>query len=320
MDAVRVCWNSPQFCHKVKHNDATNDSKVNINMKRRAILNAFQASMVPCLIILALAPTPAWAQSLDGTYDVYWKGFRVFTLESKMVFADQDYRHDIALRSRGVLRLFLKAEGHISSDGQIIDGKVRPREFVSESTWNEDFYGRTVAYAPDGKATILRHIEPENSDGYWEPVPEELRVAPDPLSLFVSAVQNHWQLPTASDETPITFTSFDGPRAMVYHAHCLQQPEHLDRTKRSTYSGPAIRCNITGEQKAGFWVSTKDDQDKHRAEEEAEEAEEEARERGVKLWLAPTKDGQFMVPVRMELNSSRGKVKVYLSETKLQFN
>lgn len=264
-------------------------------------------------------PEPTEPHAISSAYDLYWKGIRIFTARTSVRVGEATYNHGVSVRTRGILRLFLKAHGQVQASG-IRDerGYLQPVFFAARSQWNKKIYTRTVTFALDGAADKVLVRMPPDTDGVWDPVPEELMRGPDPLSLLVAAADGLWGLAEGSaddNKDEVTIRTFDGVRVMEYLVTCPDS-EILKETRRSIFAGPAIRCVVEGEQLAGFWRDL--DEENTSREEEAEDGAEI--DRRVTLWLAQDSRSSLYLPVRMEIQSQRGKIKVYLTESDANLN
>lgn len=260
-------------------------------------------------------PVQAEPTGFSASYDIYWKGIRIFTARTNARVGEAGYDHGVSIRTRGILRWFLKAHGEAQASGTRDGrGNLKPASYAARSQWNKKIYSRTVTFAPDGAADRVLVRLPGEPDGEWEPVPDDLMHGPDPLSLLVAAADGLWGMAQGKADK-VTLRSFDGVRVMEYVVAC-PDTEILKKKRRSIFAGPAIRCVVEGEQLAGFWRDL--DENQTSREEEAEDGAEV--DRRVTLWLAQDSRSALYLPVRMEIRSTRGKLKVFLTETDAELN
>ena len=256
------------------------------------------------------SPYPAHAQegsSIETTYDIFWKGIRVFTMEGETELFEQSYNHKSHMRSRGVLRWFLKAGMDIEARGKTTpDGKTQAEFYRSYSKWNKNIYEREVRFNEEGKALeIIVNIPKDNDEkGYREEVPEEFQISPDPISLFIGMMADPNNL-FKSDSLGQPLSSFDGSRSMAYEPNCNFPNQTLEYTRKSAFKGDAYYCEITLSQTGGFWHGDEDATDKVRDEDEEQKP--------LKVWYGKTETGHYL-PVKMEFKSGRGTLKIYLKE------
>ena len=135
-----------------------------------------------------------------------------------------------------------------------------------------------MAFAPDGRVARLE-VPPEDLTTR-EPVPETLRVGPDPASLALSAVRQ------AEPGLRLAARSFDGRRAFAYELACAEQVDLA--------SGAELACSVFARLLAGAsrrWGSGSGAAEREPA----------------LIWLRRAGDGRFW-PVRLEVSSRFGAV------------
>lgn len=255
-------------------------------------------------------PTLPPPRAVSAAYDLYWKGIRVFSAKTHAWVGNAAYGHAVSIRTRGILSLFLKAHGEAQATGiRYGKGNLLPVSYASRSQWNKKNYARMVTFNRDGSAERVLMRMPRDRDGEWEPVPDNLMQGPDPLSLLLAGTEGLWGM-AEGKVGEVTLRAFDGARVMEYVVAC-RDGEILKKTRRSIFAGSAIRCEVEGTQLAGFWMDM--DEEQTSREESAEDGA--GIDRRVILWLAADSQTGLYLPVRMEIRSRRGKLKVYLTKT-----
>lgn len=256
----------------------------------------------------------AGAQSgaaIELHYDIYWKGFRVFTLSSNIRIDQRGYRHKSTMETRGVLRLFVRGRSETLSAGRLRRGgrELEARDFLTSGKWNGDVYSRELRFRADGRMRSLDVDMPEE----WmnrEPVPRRLQRGPDPQSLITWALTDPWGIiGRGRDLEAGPFNSFDGIRAIKYMINCEAETRMID-TPRTFFEGEVNICVLTGKQVAGFWRGDDDT---------ATDEEREYTDQTMTFWLArPAGRSDVYVPVRLDILSRRGLVHAYLKESSVE--
>lgn len=271
------------------------------------------------------------ASKVETIHDVYWKGVRIFTMEGLTTLGDGTYHHRSDMRTRGILRLFLKAIMEIEAGGALTeDGIAAPKNYRSWSSWNKRIWERVIEFNEAGQPLSVKVNVPEDNDGDREPVPLELQAAPDPYSLFVSLMADPWNVfeeVGTMEAKPIILKSFDGSRAMEYALDCGFPHKKIKSTRKSSFKGEAYYCEVGLKQTGGFWHGEDDETDEAQKKDDKKSKKRRGRNRRgdndddedeqqpLKIWFAKSQELQIFIPVRMEFNSGRGILKIYLKES-----
>lgn len=195
--------------------------------------------MRPLLALLALPmlATPAAAQPQHATYELSWNTLEVATVETELSRDEAGYRLVWRGQTSGFLGVLYPFVSQAWSEGGDLQGGLVPRLHAGMSQRGDEAEGWAVDFDASGKA--VRIDVPEDDRIEREPVPPQLQVGPDPLSLALLALDR------AGPGARETGTAFDGRRVLRLSAVCAEAPEMLPET------GEALLCTVEGELVAG---------------------------------------------------------------------
>jgi hypothetical protein len=184
------------------------------------------------LTFLVLAGLPAAAETLSARYEVSWAGLEVGELET--VLAERADGYDVAWQGRasglvGALHPFVSLG---RSEGRRDGRRFVSERYAGQSRWDDGSTAWVVAFGSDGRATRVE-VPPEQLADR-EPVPEPLRMAPDPAALALTAIA------AAGPGARATGASFDGRRAFRFALGCADVPSEGE-----------LVCTVEGKLLAG---------------------------------------------------------------------
>ncbi|WP_165772191.1 DUF3108 domain-containing protein [Niveispirillum lacus] len=264
--------------------------------------------MFRCLpfALLAIAPTTVAtanpAQGLSLTYAVHVGGVHVLDADAEMALGANGYRAGLKMQTDGFLGRVAQWKTDVRAQGLLSGALPQPRQFTAHGSWRDQPRMTTVDYTPDGTPTLtLANPEPEKDR---EPVPVNLRLGTvDPVSAIVAVLD---QVAKKGD-CDITVPVYDG-RQRYDLVFATQGPATLEATDLSVYAGPATACTVKYKPVAGRWKENRQrDRDREGA---------KRKDIPVTLYIAPAIAGGTPVPVRLEMDSPLGAVKVHLSTVK----
>jgi hypothetical protein len=228
--------------------------------------------------VVALAG-PAAAQSFTARYEMFVGGLRISELQAEIDIGAEGYRILLELESRGIVGAIVALRSELLAEGRVEDGRLHVERYRADTVRRGSERTVQMTFGEDGRVEELE-ITP---DPGREPIPEELRRGPDPVTALIEAFR---QGPHGPHES----TSFGGIRAASLSIACdgyrtVTVPGGVDLPER------ALRCTLDGEQVAGpppriaaaFDI-----------------------ERIGTAYLAPHADGH--VPVRLESTTSLGRM------------
>lgn len=241
---------------------------------------------------------PAAAQpQVQARYAAWATGLNIMNATVEFRPGPDAYRVEMALRTAGLLSLFLRGEQFSVAEGRVRDGgRLEPAHFRMEGTW----WGRERRLALDyeGGAPMVRAVVPPNGAEREEvPVPMRAGTVDTLTALAILA--------TRIDRTGScdgALATYDGRRRVDVSARTIGK-ETLVATPTAPFGGAALRCAFEAVQTAGFWH----DQDRIGAREP---------QRGT-AWFAPVIPGTVPIPVRVEAGSRwLGPTFLYLQEAR----
>lgn len=260
----------------------------------------------------------ASADQLDAEYKFYWKGLLVSSAETQLKTTDETYDFALDFRMRGVAKLFANGRSKAKVSGRLDGDSAMPLQYETDGRWDGDDYAQTMTFDSDGSLIDQKLDWPEEwiEDNKREPVPEEMQRGPDPASLVVKLVST--PLEQATSGTPFKVRSFDGDSVFEYGITCQPEPVILEPSSHSPYSGEAYECGFGGELLAGKRILTekqkkKAEKRRRKAEKRRAKGKKEEEDVPPKLWVQSFQNGAYLLPVRAELSTGMGKVRMYLS-------
>lgn len=236
------------------------------------------------LLLALLAPAPALAQARPDVgaaqlrYAGSAVGMRVLDVDAALLLRPSDYRVDLATRTAGILSLIMSGQQASRAEGLWRGDRAVPRRFQSMG----ELRGRdreTVIDYENGQP-VVRALVPPNEEEREEVPPPFRRDTVDGLSALAVLVREVADTGRCDGATRI----FDGRRLTEIAVHTAGE-EVLERDDNPAFEGPALRCDFTGRQLAGFL--TGGDQGWARA------------PHGGTAWLARVVPGAPPLPVRM---------------------
>ena len=241
--------------------------------------------ITPALVVAALAAAPLGgaraADAVTAVYAVQWAGLDVGRFEVQLEAAADGYRAVWEAGTDGIVGTLFPFVSEGMAEGQRQGDQFVPTAFGGQSTWRDGGSQWQVAFAPDGRATRVE-VPPEDL-AEREPVPVELRVAPDPASLALAAIER------AAPGVRMDGQSFDGRRSVRLELSCGEP----DATAE-------LACTISSRLVAGG------------SHEWRERTRTEPPREPVRVWLREGVHGDGFWPVRAEAPSRFGTVAVRL--------
>lgn len=185
-------------------------------------MTAPSAMHLAALALPLLAPPVAAAEAVTATYVFRWGGIEVGELEATL---REDggaeaggYRVSWRGRTTGLAGALFPFTGEGESVGRRESGRYRSGVYAVRSRRGGGAVAAwRVGFAPDGRAARVE-VPPEQLAGR-EPVPEALRVGPDPAALALAAIAG------AAPGARLDGASFNGKRAARFALACADAPE-----------------------------------------------------------------------------------------------
>jgi hypothetical protein len=229
------------------------------------------------------APAPVQDAAAQLDYDAYVAGLNILKVQGGLRLRPDGYEMGIAFQTSGSMGLLFHGEDRSLSQGRLQGLDVLPATFVSAGVWRGEDRRTEIAYV-NGQP-VIRTLLPAVSKER-EPVPEAMqRNTLDTLSAMVLLLR-HVAATGGCDGKAATF---DGRRLTSAAVHTVGQVM-LPRESRSSYSGPAVQCDVVGQQVAGFPF-------------DAEPDDYVRRPHTASVWFARLVPGMPPLPVRMSFET-----------------
>jgi hypothetical protein len=250
------------------------------------------------LLLLLILPARAGADPaplvVHLTYDGYASGFRVLSMQSDLVLGTTGYRISMSGHTAGMVGFLYHANWQTWSEGSWSDGGVAPDHFQNVGVFGGQ--PRRVDMDFIRGNPVLSVLQPPD-DGEHLPVPPAVaHDAIDSLSVTALVIRRVAMLGNCKGEAK----SFDG-RQVSRLALRATGGEDLAPTSRSSWRGPALRCDIDYQVLGGFF---RDDTPQSFVD---------------TIWLGNVLPGAPPLPVRMAaLTHHLGRTILYLTSATLR--
>ncbi len=230
------------------------------------------------LVLLATTTAPAQVAQVQLAYDPYAAGVEVMQLHAFFGLGPWNYHINVDYRTTGLVGLFYRGHQVNTVRGVWQGDQAMPVEFFGEGVWRGHDRRALIAY--DHGLPQIKDLQPPQ-ESEREPVPAEMQLhTMDTLSALAQLMRR-----VAHDRTcETTVRTYDGRRVLEVVAH-TGGADTLEPTGRSSFGGPALRCDFEGRELAGFLLGQ--DDTKHR------------RPLHGSAWLAPLLPDAPPLPVRI---------------------
>lgn len=238
---------------------------------------------------------PARAEdAVRAHYAGYAKGLNVFDVDLAVMLHPADYRLQASFRLTGVLGALIHADGSTVVNGRFAGVQAVPLDLFSTGQFRGEPHVTQIRWQ-NGTPQFLQMIPP--TDAEREPVAASDQAHTiDAFSAVAAALHQ-----VAANGTCDTATrTFDGQRLSQVTMRTVGQ-EQLPPTDRSSFQGPALRCDVTALMVGGFMRD--------------EENQEVRRPKQATVWAASLAPGQPAVPVRITFyNKGEPAATLYLAQ------
>jgi hypothetical protein len=200
------------------------------------------------LLIASLVTLPALAQDqapVALSYSAYSNGLNVIDLQARLSLTPQTYRLEVSYRLTGLVGFVIHGESTTTVDGEFRGDTPEPRALFSTG----HLRGRarvTQIEWQNGSPVIVQMQPPVEEERDPVPTAEQAHTI-DTLSAMAALLHEV----AANGRCEGRMTTFDGRRLSIVEAHTVGD-EDLPVTSRSSFHGPALRCDFSGRQLAGF--------------------------------------------------------------------
>ena len=244
-------------------------------------------------MLLLLSAVPALADPVRAHYQAYAAGLPVVAMDAEWDVQPGTYQVRLGFRTLGALALAYSGQSSSTAEGRFDGARVLPRRFYSAGVLRDVQRVTQIDYP--GRDPQIRQLVPPN-DEEREPVPPADQAGTtDSLSALALLVRNV----NLTGRCDGQVRTFDGRRLGELAAR-TGPVQTLDPTSRSSYAGPALRCDFEGRQLGGF-IKNGDREALRRP------------QRGT-AWFAAVTPGGPKLPVRIEVQTRWvGAVTMYLA-------
>lgn len=255
--------------------------------------------LVPIALVGALSLSPAalaqMPADLHVAYATYAAGLEVAASRVDLRLSPYQYRIRLAYHSTGLVGFFDHGETVDLVDGIWRANRPWPQAFSGTGVWHGKKLETQIDYR-DGDPLVKTLLPPDQGR---QPVPAALKARSiDTLSAVAMLMRQVAQ----TRQCQASVRTYDGRRVAELTAHTVGW-ERLPHIGRSTYSGPALRCDFTSRVLAGFPVGDhKDRPPLHGT-----------------VWFAAAIPGEPPLPVRVQFDTAWfGEATTYLTEAKAE--
>lgn len=230
----------------------------------------------------------------EGEYAGYVAGFNAMNLRAGFEIRPDGYRLGTAFTTSGFVGAFMRGDNRSRVEGSWRGAEALPQIYEGGGIWLGEPRHTEIRY-PDGQphlANMMPQIEANR-----EPVPPAMqRDTKDVLSSAAMLLQNVARTGRCEGHA----RTFDGHRLTDVTAHTVGM-ETLPPESRSSYTGPALRCDLDGRLIAGFMRDAGPDDMIRKPQHSS-------------IWFAQPQPGLPMIPVLMSFEVRViGHVNLYLT-------
>ncbi len=241
-----------------------------------------RSTMVAALLLSGLAARPAAAGEVHIHYTVYAAGLAVAAVEADWDILPAAYKIHTSFHTIGALAIAASGKGESTAEGAFNAGRPQPHRFFSQGTFRGE--QRVIQIDYPGREPHIRQMVPPQEEER-DPVPPAQQAGTvDGLSAVVVLMRQV----NATGRCDGRVETYDGRRLSEVAAQ-TGPVQQLEATSRSSYNGPALRCDLEGRMTAGFVR----DQDQTRLRQPTRAT----------AWFAALTPGGEQVPVRIEIQT-----------------
>jgi len=205
---------------------------------------------------LALAPLTAGGEAvaqskLEASYTISFARIPVGSITATSEIGNAEYITTMSGRASGMLRVFAGGEGTLAATGRVVDGRLIPLHYQSNTTAEDDSLDVTMTFE-DGNVKELTASAPPPAADRVAVSEGDRRGVVDPLTaLLVPAADGGDGIAEPSCQR--TLAIFDGRR----HFDLRLAFKRIDTVKAEQgYAGPAVVCAVTFQPIAGHRTSS----------------------------------------------------------------
>ncbi|MBT6032951.1 MAG: DUF3108 domain-containing protein [Kordiimonadaceae bacterium] len=242
-------------------------------------------------------------------YKAYWAGFTVANITSETTINHDEYKITANYEVGGIARMFSKSANNTLSRGIKNDsGEYRPTYYESIGNFGKLTYLNQVKFDPKS-LKVIEHTQELNlrDDLEYIPIAEEEKYGADPLSIFLNMTMN--KNFNQVYKTLDTQRQFGGIFVSEQTFICEEQVI-MEHESRSVFEGEATVCAIDGKLLAGSIKRTNPKKKRRKSRVDDDQK--------TRLWFGKLDGFEAMAPVYTEFPIGWGKVRIYLSDYKIE--
>jgi hypothetical protein len=210
--------------------------------------NQVPRALVLSALLVGTASAEPDSRRLRAEYDVYTGGIDFLKVEAVMALGPTGYDLDVRYRTVGVIGFLYPGRQQTVVSGGWDRRDPAPTRFHANGRWGGRDYLTLMEY--DQGLPTIRGLTPPPGE-YREPVPtEQTHGTIDSLTAFIGLMARL----ARDDRCEAEARLFDGRRLSRITARSAGR-ETLERSTRSSYAGPAVRCDFEALVLAGFRLS-----------------------------------------------------------------
>lgn len=256
------------------------------------------SAVVVCAALIAMPAVAADPQvtQVELTYDTYAASLEVMEMNVFFGLGPWNYRINVDYHTTGLVGFFYRGHQVNTVRGNFDNGRAEPLAFFGDGMWHGR-QRRTLIDYDNGQPDVKILEPPQESER--EPVPREMQLhTMDTLSALAQLMRNV----EVKHDCNTTAHTYDGRRVLQIVATDGGQ-ETLTPTGRSSFSGPALRCDFIGNELAGFLIG--------------EDNSDNRKPLHGSAWLAIVPPYSTPLPVRIEFQTRWfGEARMYLTSIK----
>ena len=244
-------------------------------------------------------PSPGTRGTAEMTYDGYAAGLNAVKVRAAIELRSDGYDIGVNFRTSGMIGAFLSGDMLTRVNGTWRTDRAAPSRYRSGGTWRGDQRHIEIDY-PDGQPHVS-NLTPA-VDEAREPIPEAMKHdTTDALSAIAFLLHTVAQTGRCDGHVQ----TFDGRRVSDVVARTVGT-EVLPEESRSTFKGPALRCDLEGRQTAGLPKDAAPDDMIRKVQHST-------------IWLTVPKPGMPVVPVQMSFEvRSLGHMILYVTQARAE--